>query len=112
MLTREMVEKLLAHNWPGNVRELKNVAERFALGCELDIGDTQSKPSSAESIEKNESLSLGEKVAIFEKTLIENELLRNNWNIQETYKKLQLPRKTLYERLKKYGLTRNSVVSP
>jgi two-component system C4-dicarboxylate transport response regulator DctD len=32
---------LLRHTWPGNVRELQNAAERFALGLELALDNSE-----------------------------------------------------------------------
>jgi two-component system C4-dicarboxylate transport response regulator DctD len=38
---------LLRHTWPGNVRELQNAAERFALGLELALDNSQVKAAAA-----------------------------------------------------------------
>lgn len=100
-LTAETIRDLLAQSWPGNVRELQNAAERFALGCyepassESGI-DTRSKPA----------LTLPEQVELFEKSLIVQELAHSKGNVKATYEALGLPRKTLYDKMKKYGINR------
>ncbi len=85
--------RLMASDWPGNVRELRNVADRFVLGLEAH------EPAAPE-----ESTSLFDQVATFEKALITAELKRNNGSIKSTYENLGLSRKALYEKMRKYGL--------
>jgi two-component system C4-dicarboxylate transport response regulator DctD len=54
----------------------------------------------------DESLSLQEKVSYFEQSLIEEALSQSQGSIKEAMALLQLPRKTLYDKMAKYGLTR------
>ena len=51
-----------------------------------------------------EGLSLPEKVERFEKMLIEEALALSGGGIKETLKLLGLPRKTLYDKMRKYKL--------
>ncbi|WP_260258917.1 sigma-54-dependent transcriptional regulator [Vibrio intestinalis] len=90
------LQALISHDWPGNVRELRNCAERFVLLGNL--GDL-SQPSS-----NNEQLSLAQQVAEFEKLTIEQALNQNQGKINETLEVLQVARKTLYDKMQKYGL--------
>ncbi len=99
-LSPPLLQKLMRHRWPGNVRELQNAAERMALGlgqnCAVlgpdDEGETK-QPLTAQ-------------LAAFEKCILEQELLANRGRISKTCQTLQLPRKTLYYKLKKYGINR------
>jgi two-component system C4-dicarboxylate transport response regulator DctD len=50
---------------------------------------------------------LQDRLEAFEKYLIEEELRRNKGNITATYTALGLPRKTLYNKMKKYGLDKD-----
>ena len=50
---------------------------------------------------------LPEMVASFEKQLIEQELRRQKGSVDGTWKALQIPRKTLYDKFKKYGINRS-----
>ncbi|MCC2522581.1 sigma-54-dependent transcriptional regulator [Vibrio coralliilyticus] len=91
------LSQLLSHDWPGNVRELRNAAERFVLLGKL----TQF----GENIEQsNQPLSLATQVAEFERSAIEQALLESGGSIKQTMDKLSLARKTLYDKMQRYGL--------
>jgi two-component system C4-dicarboxylate transport response regulator DctD len=104
-LDPEQMQQLLMNDWPGNVRELKNAAERFVLmgaasGLELDqIINTPALPK---------SMSLHERVEWFEKSLIENALQECNGSINATVEALGTPRKTLYEKMRKYSIDKEN----
>jgi two-component system C4-dicarboxylate transport response regulator DctD len=93
---------LLRHAWPGNVRELQNAAERFALGLELALDNTQPDGGSA-TIEVT-SGGLSEQVEHFEKSLIAAELARSHSSVRSLAEALGIPRKTLHDKLRKHGL--------
>jgi two-component system C4-dicarboxylate transport response regulator DctD len=102
-LSGDSVRNLMTHTWPGNVRELRNVAERYVLlgedcGFNLDelINDSKSKGG----------MTLPEQVQCFERSAIEHELVRHHGNITKTLEALGVPRKTLYDKMRKYGLDR------
>jgi two-component system C4-dicarboxylate transport response regulator DctD len=54
----------------------------------------------------NPAMTLPEQLECFERSLIEQHLKANNGSIKETMAALGLPRKTLYDKMKKYGLAR------
>ncbi|PWV61597.1 sigma-54-dependent transcriptional regulator [Plasticicumulans acidivorans] len=93
-LDSEQLSALMAAQWPGNVRELANAAERCVLG------QTGQVPVTGAS-------SLPEQVAAFERTVITQALARHDGNVVATADALGVPRKTLYDKLKKYGLRRD-----
>ena len=103
-------DALLAHNWPGNVRELKNVAERYALGLAAtgrsvsEILRRQQAPSSQTPCSNPRTLA--ERVAAYERTLIEAALREHGGSITAVIEALGAPRRTLNEKMAKYGLTR------
>ena len=105
-LSQKDLHELIMHPWPGNVRELKNVAERAVIGM-----STQ-KPSVAEIIHPatKSPLTLSEQVEIFEKQIIETSLSDNKGNIQDTMETLGIARRTLNEKMRKYGLDRKDYV--
>ena len=91
---------LLGHEWPGNVRELQNAAERFALGLDLAVS------SAAQTLASSmHDLPLSEQVDAFERSLIASELLNPHQSLREVAEALQLPRKTLHDKLRKHGLS-------
>ena len=100
-LTASDSGRLADHPWPGNVRELKNAAERFILGLRDDSLDLAGGGAGA-----NEPKPLAGQVADFEKHAIGQALKSHRGKITATAKALGLPRKTLYLRMKKYGLKR------
>ncbi|MGR5068551.1 sigma-54-dependent transcriptional regulator [Vibrio alfacsensis] len=96
-LSSQDLAQLMAHDWPGNVRELRNAAERFVLlGKLMQLGQTTPTESTA--------LSLAEQVAEFEKAAIESALLENSGSIKQTMEQLNVPRKTLYDKMQRYQL--------
>ncbi|MGD9858882.1 MAG: sigma-54-dependent transcriptional regulator [Marinobacterium sp.] len=101
-LSAERMHSLMLHDWPGNVRELRNLAERYVLlgeGCTFDFDNRPiSDPDSVGE------MSLPQQVERFEKMLIHTELGRHGGSIKDTQESLGLPRKTLYDKMKKYGL--------
>jgi len=92
------LDRLMGHDWPGNVRELRNAADRFVLGLGLLDGDGP--------VTGGDSLTLPERVDLFEKTVIETELNRHSGNVTKTIEALGIPRKTFYDKLKRHGLVR------
>jgi len=94
---------LLRHNWPGNVRELQNVAERFALGLELELDvPANEAPGTVASVIEG---GLSEQVEHFERALIAAEMGRPHSSMRSLAEALGLPRKTLHDKLRKHGLT-------
>jgi two-component system C4-dicarboxylate transport response regulator DctD len=82
---------------------LRNAAERYVLlgesfGYDIDrlLGGESGSPA----------MTLPEQVEGFERSLIEQQLKANSGSIKDTMAALGLPRKTLYDKMKKYGLVR------
>ena len=93
-------QTLMAFKWPGNVRELRNAAERYVLlgdGCGLQLDDNASLVPCA-------PMTLPEHVEAFERALIEQALSESDGIIKHTMSLLGLPRKTLYDKMQKFGL--------
>ncbi|MBM6551418.1 sigma-54-dependent transcriptional regulator [Marinomonas ostreistagni] len=103
-LSAERMHSLLSYDWPGNVRELRNLAERYVL-----MGEAGS--FEFDQIITNETnpgfMTLPEQLERFEKTLLEQELMRQKGSIKDTMDALGLPRKTLYDKMRKYGLDKD-----
>ena len=99
----ELLGALLAHDWPGNVRELRNAAERYVV---LGGPSRQDLTPLLGEGAVDRGPSLREQVEGFERSLIERELAAQAGNISRTTRALGLPRKTLHDKLRKYGLDR------
>jgi two-component system C4-dicarboxylate transport response regulator DctD len=89
-----LVRDLMAYGWPGNIRELRNVAERHVLGIGIPLG----------SAATDRPVPLAEAVDAFERTLIGEELARQNGNVVKTAKLLGIPKSTLFDKIRKLGL--------
>ncbi len=95
---------IMTYSWPGNVRELRNVAERYVLlGAQNDWSIDRLLSGSVHV----EPRSLSRQVEIFEKSLIEQALSSNNGSIKEVMDVLSIPRKTLSDKMRKYGLDKS-----
>lgn len=106
---------LAEYQWPGNVRELKNIAIRYSLDDEVTVADLLMMPNPVTDkllIEPeqqlNEHLSLTAQVAQFEAEVIRNALRDNEGNIKATMAALDIPRRTLNQKMIKYGLDRKN----
>ncbi len=104
MPTSVQMNVLMSYSWPGNVRELRNFAERYVLlGRQFDwslekmlVGD--------ESVQNR---SLPQQVDCFEKSLLEHALVSAGGSIKEVMTILGIPRKTLYDKMRKFGLKKS-----
>ncbi|MBK8176858.1 MAG: sigma-54-dependent Fis family transcriptional regulator [Rhodospirillales bacterium] len=96
VVSSEMTRKLIAHPWPGNIRELRNVADRYVLGVlgRPFAGDDEIEPPR----------SLADQVDAFERMLLVEQLRRDQGNVTAASEALALPKKTLYDKIKKHGI--------
>lgn len=105
----DCMDALLAYSWPGNLRELKNVVKRAAL---LSPGDTvllQALPSEVlhnqgTAISTSNSTDLKELESTMERQKILEAMEKVRYNKSKAAKLLNIDRKTLYNKLKLYGL--------
>jgi len=103
--------QLLQAPWPGNVRQLINLAERAVLQNRRGVGSItsllMSDNSEIESSLVSEGKPLKEYVEAFERMLIDNTMRRHRGSIAAVMDELSLPRRTLNEKMAKYGLSRS-----
>ena len=102
--------QLLQAPWPGNVRQLINVAERAVLQARRGSGTIASLLMSdhqeMQPVMTTEGKPLKEYVEAFERMLIDNTMRRHKGSIASVMDELCLPRRTLNEKMAKYGLQR------
>lgn len=94
----ELMTEIAGRSWPGNVRELRNSADRLVLGL-----DTSPEDGSSEAGPQR----LADKVAAYERGLIATALAAHGGSLKPVYEQLGVSRKTLYEKMQKYGLDKN-----
>ena len=117
-ITPEFLECLLLYPWPGNVREMEN-AIRSAVIYSRDgkmtidtlpthvvdrISGPANDPSVAAFFAVRKGESLGNRIEVTEKDIIEQALLNNNFSRTNTAKHLKISRVTLYNKMRKYGI--------
>ncbi|MCF5706579.1 AAA domain-containing protein [Pseudomonas syringae] len=91
-LCPQLQQVLLDHDWPGNVRELKAAAKRFVLGLPLlGVGPAE---------EERHGCGLKMQLRAIEKALIQEALKRHQNCVDSVSQELDMPRRTLYRRLK------------
>ena len=109
-LTHKLMEKLYHHEWPGNVRELQNVIVRYCNQKTIDLTGAASKPEappdqmSYPDTGEMGPRNLSDMLAKYEKLLILTTLNQNQWHRQKVAKALSVDRKTLFNKMKRYGL--------
>jgi DNA-binding NtrC family response regulator len=109
-VTAQEAAQLLQAPWPGNVRQLVNIAERAVLQNRRGSGSIASllmadNEASGPAM-TTEGKPLKEYVESFEKMLIDNTMRRHKGSITAVMDELCLPRRTLNEKMAKYGLQR------
>jgi len=102
------------YEWPGNVRELRNKLERAVVTCS---GDTLTRrdfsmnsPAGESHAPTQPSVRFGLTVAEAERRLITETLTALGNNRTRAAEVLGITKKTLYNKLKQYGLERSSSV--
>jgi two-component system C4-dicarboxylate transport response regulator DctD len=94
-----IIADVARREWPGNVRELRNAADRYVLGLGL-------RQAGAED---DGSARLADRVADFEKSVIAGALAAHGGVLKPVYESLGISRKTLYEKMQRYGLDKHAI---
>jgi DNA-binding NtrC family response regulator len=96
---------LMDYDWPGNVRELENVIERALVigrGYEIVSEDLPFPGKEFTTAVMPDSLKMMEKMHI------RKILKKTDWNISKTARLLEIDRQTLYNKLEKYKIEKES----
>ena len=111
VLTNEALETLMEYSWPGNVRELRNVMERLAIlraGEQVQPQDLPRDLAGGRRSDGTRVPMVGESVSLeeLERAHIHAVLRREKWHQGRTAKTLGISAKTLYRKIRTYGLER------
>lgn len=112
---QEVMDKLQSYNWPGNIRELKNVIKRAVLLSSSDSITLDALPPEivtpvTQNIVKEQAPSARDEADLkvvkhkTEKAIIEETLIKVKYNKTLAAKMLNIDRKTLYNKIKRYKL--------
>jgi len=99
-ISEKGIEYLQKYNWPGNIRELEHSIEKAVILCDSDfLSDSDFSFRKTQSTKNFETLDLENN----EKVLIKTALEKHKHNYTETANELGITRRTLYNKIKKYG---------
>jgi DNA-binding NtrC family response regulator len=104
-LTPEAITVLQRYPWPGNVRELRNVLERAVLlsnTTTLQPNDLHFEPLVVDEAPTRATLLTLQEL---EQQHIERALHEAKGRVSVAAKRLDIPRSSLYQKLKQYGIT-------
>ena len=109
--TDEMMAKMIDYDWPGNVRELQNVIIRYCAVDQIDLerSGIGSSPLPDEGRQRkvyDPGASLAVQMERYEKKIVAEALAANRWHRGNTSQRLDVDRKTLFNKMKRYGLLR------
>lgn len=94
-----VVADVSRREWPGNVRELRNAADRYVLGLD--------RKASEDSPLGSPPSGLSDQVADFERSVLSGALLAHGGSLKAVYQSLGISRKTLYDKMRRYGLDKS-----
>ena len=108
-VTRGVVDRMMEYEWPGNVRELKNTIEEMVIFAQgrrlLDVSDLpitirQQRAPASTAMPVSVGMSMNE----IERAALEATLRSVGYDKQRAAKTLGIGLRTLYRKLKEYGL--------
>lgn len=111
-ITRAAMEKIMAYDWPGNVRDLENAIQSAMILTPDGIIQVEHLPLRVKGYEQvdttavveTENNGIREINAQIEKEVILEALKKHNYNRTLTAEALNISRKTLFNKMKRYGL--------
>ncbi|SKC81601.1 sigma-54 interaction domain-containing protein [Maledivibacter halophilus] len=115
IITQRAKEVLANHKWQGNIRELKNVVESAYVLAENNYIGVKNLPSNLLtcSVDENTTVnggSLNRILSEFERDIILETLIENNYNATKTAYDLGIHRTTLYKKMDRFNIKISRIV--
>jgi len=111
VVPQRIIAAMQRYDWPGNIRELQNSVHRYITLGEIDFLDlpqptdtTDSPPDRPRFQSDVSGETLGDAISAFEKAYIEHLLRENQWHRSRVAELLGIDRRTLFRKMKAYGL--------
>jgi PAS domain S-box-containing protein len=102
-----VVQSLVERNWPGNVRELQNAVHRFITLKSIEPAESvhdADRNASTALFPPPKGAALAEVMAHFERRYLQQVLEENRWHRSRAADRLGIDRRTLFRKIKEYGL--------
>jgi DNA-binding NtrC family response regulator len=115
-VSSKVLDQMLAYHWPGNIRELENILERAIVKCtgtrleEVDLPVPPQRVLDMQFVNGNSDgdTSLKQYLASSEKDYLRGLLIKYKGGIGPTAKEANVDNKTLYRKMRRYGLHKES----
>ena len=111
--SKRVMDACLQYSWPGNVRELKNFVCRYLVLADDETALAALRDSNLEGAE-GPARKPGMRQLVYsiraeaEKRMIEEGLAKARWNRTETARALHVSTKTLWNKMRQYGIRDSS----
>lgn len=111
--SKRLMDACVKYSWPGNVRELKNFVSRYLVLADDDAALAELRERSSESAERLPA-EHGLRQLVYsvraeaERRMIEDCLAKSRWNRTETARALHISTKTLWNKMRQYGIRDSS----
>ena len=114
-VTAKVLDQMLAYHWPGNIRELENILERAIVKCRGDAIENVDLPAPPQRIVDSwytgngaREISLKQCLSNSERDYLRSLLIKYKGSISLTAKEAQVDNKTLYRKMRRHGLHKES----
>ena len=111
----QALDRMLAYHWPGNIRELENILERAVVKCQGELIEEVDLPAPPQRVidryylhNGDGDLSLKQWLLRSEKEYLRGLLIKHKGGISLTAKEAKVDNKTLYRKMQRHGLHKES----
>ena len=111
----KVLDQMLAYHWPGNIRELENILERAIVKSRGDVIENVDLPAPPQRIvdlwyagNGARETSLKQWLSNSEKDYLRSLLIKYKGSISSTAKEAKVDNKTLYRKMRRHGLHKES----
>jgi DNA-binding NtrC family response regulator len=111
----KVLDQMLAYHWPGNIRELENILERAIVKSRGDVIENVDLPAPPQRIvdawyagNGAREISLKQWLSNSEKDYLRSLLIKYKGSISSTAKEAKVDNKTLYRKMRRHGLHKES----
>ena len=111
----KVLDQMLAYHWPGNIRELENILERAIVKSRSDVIENVDLPAPPQRIldlwyagNGAREVSLKQWLSNSEKDYLRSLLIKYKGSISSTAKEAKVDNKTLYRKMRRHGLHKES----